>query len=81
MTLHRLADEGQHGFEWEPLLIDSSPPLLGYAHDLPQQVHPKTDQDKREGNVEQPQRLGFGRGADAGMILDTIAGLNAEMMR
>lgn len=78
MPLHRLADEGQHGFEREALLKDPSPASSGRTHHLPEQVNPEIDQDKGQGDVKQPQHGILGSGADAGVIFDAIAGLNTE---
>jgi hypothetical protein len=43
---------------------------------LPQQVNPEIDQDKGEGDVEQPQHGILGSRADAGLIFDAIAGFS-----
>jgi hypothetical protein len=43
MSLNRLADEGEHGFEGEALLEDPSPASSGRTDYLPQQVNPEID--------------------------------------
>lgn len=77
MSLNTLADEGAHGFEREPFLKDSSPPSPGHADGLPQEVHPEIHQDKGQSDVEQAQHGILGGRADAGLIFDAIASLNA----
>lgn len=78
MSLNRLADEGEHGFEREARLKDPSPTSSGCAHRLPQQVNPEIDQDKGQGDIEQPQHRILGGRTDAGVIFDAITGLNTE---
>ncbi len=78
MSLHRLADEGQHGFERQALLKDPSAASSGHTHRLPQQVHPEIDPDKGQGDIEQPQHRILGGRADAGLIFDAVAGFNPE---
>jgi hypothetical protein len=52
MSLHCLADEGEHGFEREAILKDLAPASSGRAHHLPEQVTPAIDQDQDQGDVE-----------------------------
>jgi hypothetical protein len=78
MSLNRLADEGEHGFEREARLKDPSSVSSGRTDRLPQQVNPEIDQDKGQGDVEQPQHEIFGGRTDAGLIFDAIAGLNTK---
>jgi len=78
MPFNRLAKKLQHGFEAKHLWINDSPPALSAADTIPKQIHPKVNQDKRQSHKQQSSHGIFSGGADAAMVLNSIAGFDAE---
>jgi hypothetical protein len=78
MPFNRLAKKLQHGFEAKHLWINDSPRALSAADTIPKQIHPKVNQDKHQSHKQQSSHGIFSGGADAAMVLNSIAGFDAE---
>ena len=56
------------------------PPRWVWRSKVPQQIDPEINQEKRECDKEESGYRVLGGGADAAVILDPVAGFNAEAL-
>ena len=78
MSFNRMAEEFQHGFEAKAFSVNDPSPSLGLADKVPQQIDLEVDQKKRECNKEESGHRVLGGRANAAVILESVAGFNAE---